>query len=255
MTLSYELEQNLANNLFNEDNLVWCPEITGDYKPSFENHSFYSKFLEVTLPYNGECFIPVMGFKSLITIIQNWFDTVDPTTSMRVVYPLYAMAKDYKKTTDSIIRTINKCPSSLRLVNIVTSKGLDYYGGNGVILDSHWNPFLLCGFIGEIDRLNRMVNIQHPVCYVAPEVFSGKDILSRAIVKKIIPSLPTMNINVPRCIRNSSYVMYNPLQFRGVPVTIQKLSTFFTHPCSPLSYDRMDEELWETLDRNINDIL
>lgn len=253
MTLTWALESSLRDMTFAESGERWYPQV--NHKPHYETNNVFPKFLEVIIPFDGECFIPVLGFEKTINLIQSWFGSVGPTSPMKLSYPLYVGGCDTKRTADSIIQAINKCPASLRLTNIKTSKGLDYYGGSGLILDERWSPMMLCGYIVNIDRLNRNIKVVRPVCYVSPTILESNDIISKALVKKVIPFLSTSNISVPSGLRNMSYLTFNSETFGRIPVTINYLDRYFVTPRLPRNLENLDEDIWTFLNGNMTDLV
>ena len=124
---SYALESSLRNNTFAEGENNW-------YQPAsiavnYQNNTVFSKFFEVIVPYNGECFIPILGLSDTLSCIQDWFASVAPAQFTKFSYPLYVGGEETRKTADSIIQSINRCSRGRRLAHIKTCKGLDYYGG------------------------------------------------------------------------------------------------------------------------------
>ena len=253
MTISYALEGSLRNETFSENGDRWYNNAS--IAPNYQNNAVFSRFLEVVLPYDGECFIPVLGLSDTLSYILQWFDTVYPTQAVKLSYPLYVGGSETRKTADYIIQSINRCPSNLRLANIKTSKGLDYYGGQGLIFDEHWNPLMLCGFIINIDRINRTITVVRPVCYVSPIVFELNDILSKAIVKKVIPYMSMRGVAVPAVFIRSSCLIINSNRFRNVPVTIESINDYFTSPASPNVIENLDSSIWDFLLENVNDLV
>lgn len=253
MTISYALKNSLRSETFAEGGDRWYNH--AGVAPNYENNAVFSRFLEVVLPYDGECFIPVLGLTNTISYIQQWFDSVHPTQSVKLSYPLYVGGSETRRTADSIIQSINRCPSNLRLTNIKTSKGLDYYGGQGLIFDEYWNPIMLCGFIINIDRINRHITVVRPVCYISPVVLERNDILSKAIVKKVIPYISTYGVSVPSILRSSSYLTFDSTRFRNVPVTIEFINDYFISPASPTVIEGLDDSIWDFLSENVNDLI
>lgn len=253
MTISYALEDSLRNETFAEGRGRWYNRAS--VAPNYKNNAVFSRFLEVVLPYDGECFIPVLGLSNTISYIQQWFDSVHPTQPVKLSYPLYVGGSETRRTADSIIQSINRCPGNLRLTNIKTSKGLDYYGGQGLVFDEHWTPLMLCGFIINIDRINRHITVVRPVCYISPVVLERDDILSKAIVKKVIPYISMKGVSVPSILRTSSYLTFDSTRFRNVPVTIEFINDYFTSPASPTVIEGLDDSIWDFLSENVNDLI
>lgn len=257
---SYALESSLRNDTFAEGEDNW-------YQPApiavnYQNNTVFSKFFEVIIPYNGECFIPILGLSDTLSRIQDWLDTIDPTQFIRLSYPLYVGGEETRKTANSIIQSINRCSRSCRLAHIKTCKGLDYYGGQGLIFDELWNPFMVCGFIINVDGINKTMSVVRPVCYVSPTIFVNGDILSKAIIKKVIPYISLHGISVP-CIGRIPF--NNTNEFRIVTVTIAPIKGFIVSPTKPgtiKSLDKkpdtienLDSSIWEFLRKNISDLI
>ncbi len=257
---SYALESSLRNNTFAEGEDNW-------YQPAstavnYQNNTVFSKFFEVIIPYNGECFIPVLGLSNTLSCIQDWFASVAPAQFTKFSYPLYIGGEETRKTADSIIQSINRCSRGRRLTHIKTCKGLDYYGGQGLIFDELWNPFMVCGFIINVDGINKTISAVRPVCYVSPTVFVNGDILSKAIIKKVIPYISLHGISAPY---RGRIPFNNTNEFRNVPVTIAPIKGFIVSPTKPgtiKSLDRepdtienLDNSIWEFLRNNISDLV
>lgn len=257
--ISYALESSLRNNTFAEGENNWYPPAS--IAVNYQNNTVFSKFFEVIVPYNGECFIPVLGLLDTLSHIQSWLDSIDPAQSIKFSYPLYVGGEETRKTADSIIQSINRCSRSRRLAHIKTCKGLDYYGGQGLIFDELWNPFMVCGFIINVDGINKTMSFVRPVCYVSPTVFVNGDILSKAIIKKVIPYISLHGISVPYRDR----ILFNTNEFKNVTVTITPIKGFIVSPTKPgtiKSLDKkpdtienLDDSIWEFLHKNISDLI
>ena len=253
MTISQALRNTLWLNTFSDGREEWYNR--AQISPNYENNAVFSRFLEIILPYDGECFIPVMGLSGTIDYIQHWFDSAHPTQPVKLSYPLYVGGSETRRTADSIIQSINKCPASLRLSNIKTSKGLDYYGGQGLIFDEYWNPLILCGFTINIDRTNKHITVLKPVCYVSPVVFENNDLLSKAIVKKVIPYISMNGVAVPTIFRIRDYISFSYDRFSNVPVAIEYINDYFTTPARPSIIEGFDDSIWDFLTDNVNDLI
>lgn len=67
-----------------------------------------------------------------------------------------------------------------------TRKGYGYYGGNGIILTEDYSPLIICGFeIGP--HPNIRYEYVNAICYVSPRVFTGEDMMSKFIIRHLIP--------------------------------------------------------------------
>ncbi len=256
---SLTLASSIRNDLFAEGENHW-------YQPAslavnYQNNTVFSKFFEIVVPYTGECFIPVLGLSETMSNIHQWLESTNPAQAVRFSYPLYVGGEETRKTADSIIQSINRCSRDRRLAQIKTCKGLDYYGGQGLIFDERWNPFMVCGFIINIDGINKAITAVRPVCYVSPIVFTNADILSKAIIKKIIPQISLHGISVPFRDRT----LLNSNEFGNVTVTIAPINGFVISPTkpgtirgldrNPDTIENLDNSIWDFLLKNVNDLV
>lgn len=75
------------------------------------------------------------------------------------------------------------------LLRVDTEKGYGYYGGRGIILTENYEPLMICGFevrIGVGDSVYGY-NYVDAICHISPEVFTNTDMMSKFIVKHLIP--------------------------------------------------------------------
>lgn len=254
MTLSYALERSLRSESFCDVGQRYYPRISEI--PNYTNNGVFSKFLQITLPYDGKCFIPALELSKTIGMINTWFDNVGPTSTITVCYPLYVGGQEFKRTADSILQSINRCPVEFRLSKIQTSKGAIYYGGNGVILDEKFEPLMLLGYEIFIDRVNRRIKFLNPICMVAPNVFENNDMLSKAIVKKVIPFFATNWVEKPSVLRrNRVYLEVPNNSFDNMPVHVGYLNEYFVSPKAPRKVDTLDDDIYQCLIANVNDLI
>lgn len=218
--------------------------------PCYRDNSIFTKFLEVTFC-EGQCFLPCIEISGAISVLQEFLQ-VD-SNSVKITFPLYIGSTVTKRTADSIIQALYKCNKKYRLTNVKTSKGLDYYGGQGLLFDNNWNPYMMCGFIININRSNSTIKVIKPVCYVSPRVFENNDILAKAIIKKIIPYISNHGIEVPSIIRRR--LRYYIQDFYKVLVTVCNLEKYFISPVQPLQVNELNGNIWEFLNCNRGDLV
>ena len=113
---------------------------------------------------------------------------------------------------------------------------------------------MLCGFIMNIDSTSRTIHIIKPVCYISPVVFESNDLLSKAIIKKIIPYLSIHGISVPTIFRTYN-VLYNYNSFWHVPISIKYINDYFICPVEPAIIENLDDSIWSFLRENVNDLV
>lgn len=252
MTLSYSLE-NCLSNFFVEKGRVYNPDSSALY----ENNKVFQKFLEITIPYSGECFIPVVSLSNTISLLHEWFSDTNATHPIKISYPLSANRDELKRTGDAILQSIGNCPKNARLTYIRTLKDVEYYGGHGLIFDSKWTPIMLCGFIVNIDKANTIIQFIKPVCYVAPYVFTSNDIVSKAIIKKAIPFFATGIIHFPPSLMSPGYITFNSDYLMHAHVTIENIDKYFVTPKEPSNSEivHLNDNIWTFLEKNVRDLI
>lgn len=93
----------------------------------------------------------------------------------------------HHKTVSTILRRINSVSHcSERIAHIITSKGVHYYGGHGLILDADYNPLLIS--TASLRIQNGSYNLTDPVCKISYRVFNNaSELLEKTIIKQAIP--------------------------------------------------------------------
>lgn len=131
----------------------------------------------------GRLVVPAIGNEYLAaTVFQH-------SNANNIVIPLFDNGcRDTKKTSDSIINVFfnqaRRSSYNCNCVIIDTTKGYKYIGGKGYILTEDGKPLIICGY--EV-KSGFDPTYRFPVCVINPEVFQREDMVSKCIVKKIIP--------------------------------------------------------------------
>ena len=175
----------------------------------------------------------------------------------KIILPLYDNAlSQERKTFDSIITQLFvNVDYGKRLQKIITSKGEVYYGGKGIIFDESYTPLLLCTLIARnvhTEDNNDTMVYYRPVCHVSPKVFLEPDkLISKGIIKKLIPCYTSRDINLPR----SHYRFSNNIEDMRVKVIVDNFNKFFVEPIKPTPSACSNDALNECLIDNIDDIM
>lgn len=113
----------------------------------------------------------------------------------------------FKRTVPTCLKCINEL-SIGKIAEIVTSKGERYYGARGLILDRNKEPLLMGVVRYRLNVLGEYISTSYiPKVYISPKVFFNMDMISKAIVKHLIPQLAENNIQI---------LIETPTQFIGV---------------------------------------
>lgn len=248
MNLSASLRRSLRN-LFCDD-IFYSRALRGGINRdnlNYEKNSLFSKFINVNIYKDKEFFIPILNIRGVIGSICEWVKNSEEK-SMEVSYPLYYKKEYIKSTADSIISTFIDDIDD-RLCKVTTSKGNSFYGSRGLILDQNWKPLILCGYNMKLSNiakqsstLDEIFESINPIVYISPYVFTNTDIISKAILKKIIPFFFDNYINNPGIIRDIT----NESTHFGVTVEVRNLNNYFNSPIAPTKLS--DDLIWSLLD-------
>ena len=106
----------------------------------------------------------------------------------KLTLPIYiAGGETLRRTGDSIV---NACMEGRDIIKVTTNKDEVYYVGKGIIFDAEFQILMLCtkSFIKERTVLGTVAyNHGDSKCYIHPNIFSDEDLMSKTILKKIVP--------------------------------------------------------------------
>lgn len=147
-----------------------------------------------------------------------------------------------KRTADPLIGFLlmGRMSSQESLRTAKTHSGEAYYGSGGCILDKDYTPLIV--FAMEIGYSDGKVIMLSPVCIINPLVFQRDDLMSKYIVKKVIPLL-------------SDYTTGNQ-RFKDSRIKVvisHEISKFIETPARPVG--SIDKELWKCAEANVNEML
>lgn len=249
MNISESLSRELEYHLFSENASNYRNTHVVEY---YQDHNVFKKFMEIKVS-DGNNFIPVIGMKSMLKYIDLWLQGLlkTPIDSINFSIPLYVLGSEEKKTGEAIFKAINGCSISNRLTKVCNPTGLGYYGGNGLIFDKQWDPLMVCGYIVNIDKEHKKYCINSAKCYVSPEVFTNNDVLSKFIIKKVIPYITTYGICTPLKDTWASCANFSSVE----TVICKSLYKFFLSPTIP-NYTELDvdEDIWKFLEANKEEV-
>lgn len=167
MTISNSLRQSLQSVFYLRNNYLISQQ--------YEGQSIVVRFSEGTNIVPSSC-IQYLTHRLVIGV---------PNNRGTLVISTQISCREIKKTSDSIINTFFSRNLNGTLIYIDTTKGYGYYGSRDMILDSEYHPLIICGY--EVKITSDSYSYVQPVCLISPEVFRREDMISKCIVKKIIP--------------------------------------------------------------------
>lgn len=224
MTRSGSLENSL-NNAFIPDEVLAHRSML-DLETSIIVKSIY-----------GRSFVPCVCVPSVYNHLLS-----DVTNRDIIVY-LPRHNTVIKKTAESIIKELflpNWRLSVTPFKYINTTKGYGYYGSKGLILSDTYEPLLVCGY--EVEATQGSYNYTHAVCFISPSVFTNDDIVSKCIVKKVIPYYSS------KVLCNNRHDGNNKCYSDGrIRIIISSdINDFIHRPVTPLSIN-VDDEIYNIL--------
>lgn len=178
----------------------------------------------------------------------------DGEEKTRVVIPL--LIDGYRKSysgAETMLRYFSRGYSSSRLLHAFNPKSNhDYYGSQGIILDSDLTPLLLStnkvkvsldrSWVGQERKI---FVYEQPTVYLHPKVFTDDEgFLNKSLAKKGVAFFL------------SSYKhWYNGDECCSAKVVIEDPSRFFVKPQRPTPQGTTKETLYDSLKSNIGDVL
>ena len=196
-----------------------------------------------------EAELPTFGLNTYRDKFLN--DGADKT---RVVIPL--LIDDYRKSysgAETMLRYFSRGYSMQRLLHAFNPKNNhDYYGSQGIVLDSDLTPLLLSTIRVKVslDRSwsgaeRKIFEYSKPTVYLHPKVFTDDEgFLNKSLAKKGVAFFL------------SSYKYWcNAGEYCSARVVIEDPSRFLVKPQRPTPQDTTKETLYDSLKSNIGDVL
>lgn len=85
--------------------------------------------------------------------------------------------------------------NDMRLAHVVTTKGIDYYGGKGIILDGALNPLMITTAMLKLQPDGRL-KAESPACKLSYRVFeNSSELVEKTILKQAIPLWGTISVS------------------------------------------------------------
>lgn len=189
MNLPVYLRRSLENNLFN----VF-------YNYNRFDISKINNIIGYTTIIKDDMIIPVNLIDKLSKCINDNINTY--------IYPwVYQETIKLKfKTANTII---NNILNRSNIIKVTSVSNETYYGCHGLITDNTFNPMLMCCYKAHYNNVDNKIYPDYPICYINKNIFGYDDLVSKAIIKKIIPFLCEFNVDGKFCISNKPTIIIN----------------------------------------------
>jgi hypothetical protein len=135
-----------------------------------------------------------------------------------------------KRTINTILKSFSKAGEGTRIVKVVTTKGLVYYGCRGLILDENYNPLFIATI--KAKKEDGKFKFSNPSCKISYRVFENSDnIVEKTIIKQALPIYGEHPVDY--AIDNSYYNSGNS----PVKISIEYLDHLVIKPSQPTIKD------------------
>ena len=191
MTYSTTLRRALDNIILVSESVNMGPGIEPD-RINYTNHTVHNLIMPINIS------SPSMEFPAYLRNLYevnaiNRLRTLATSTggSNSSVYDeiavfMYEGRITHKKTADSVLKSMfTETPAAYRLTKVTTNKDEVYYGCKGIIMDANKRVLFMVTFNEE--PFENSLKLTGVNLYINPSVFLNDDLISKAIVKKIIP--------------------------------------------------------------------
>lgn len=208
------------------------------------DNNVFSKFIEITITRGETCFLPIIKYQEVLSFLSKVTDNID---IIKISYPLFSSCTISKSTFDAILKSAISVNKEVGLLQITTKSNECYYVGKGIILDKNLDPLLLLGSNITLTNEN-LVKCGDIICYVSPKVFEdSSNIISRGIIKKVIPYITSYQIYTPTCYQNLKGE--DSLFSKSTVIVSDAINSIFTTPTIPSKLDFSDD-IWKFLETN-----
>ena len=138
-------------------------------------------------------------------------------------------------TSSRIFREFCSNTRNRYFISVDTKKGYGYIGTKGVILDQEYKPIVI--FCNVYDIIDGNIRYYGPECLVSPRVFTNTDLISKFVVKNLIPNI------------------HNAIIYSTPKVLISNtIDEFVNNPKAPKGTD-FNEQIYSMLENYINEIV
>lgn len=164
---------------------------------SFYYDSVLSKVFRIKYADNN-LEIPLFGINNFMRAINDNYARHDDVFYMPLKYSSITSANTYKTPGMLFYNLL----TSGAIKRAISSKRELYYGSNGIIMDAHKNPIILC--VVKADKDARWT-FKEFIMYINPKVFVSNGVLEKFIVSRLIPYIVSNGIVFTRDYSNFSY--------------------------------------------------
>lgn len=199
----------------------------------FRHEHDFSGYSIIAKVVNNRIYVPSFMSTDVRSIIMN----KGYISNLDVVCDISSYFNTCKAASSS--RILRVCFSNRRyrqFFKIDTGKGYGYNGINGVVLDDDFNPLIICCNVYDI--VGTRMKSCGPVCFISPRVFSNTDILSKFIVKNIIPNIHNVSVGT----------------FKPSVLITDRIDEFINKPKAPVDMD-FNESIYSVLENHLNEIV
>ena len=202
--------------------------------------------LKVKVVCNKEFFLPTIGMSDSTNIMHG----MGNYDELSFYFPLSVSGRITAGTVDSFIQKcawVNGAP----LNEIKLRNGSKFYVHQGIILNESWDPLMITGYNVIVSPSatseGMVVSPIKPILLLSPRVFQENNIVTKAIKEILILTGS-----------NNSVHMYNiehRLLSSTVTTIVDNIDDYIIKPHVPEDYDTLNDDIWDCLNKNKNDLV
>lgn len=234
----------LTEHLFNPQFAVNFSTTESTFNTSF------SRFFENSYSIDKELFIPITKARETLNIIiESFTGNIKQTVDIS-----YSLCCDFCTKVSNIRHLFGVFTSNNNSLCKVSIKDSDYIVGRGFIFNKSWYPLLMCGLSAYFNENSKSFENVHPICYISPTIFEEPDLLSKFIIKHVIPIITTNKVTIPYIISQSPHINFSSAHFQDAEIRIKEPNQFIRFCKSP-EVDNYSTDIWEFLKQDKADLL
>lgn len=182
---------------------------------------------------NNKIYVPTFMDKEVQYIIEK---EGFPKNS-DIIYNITSHSRETTaSTTANILKKFFNYSRYSNFTIVRTTKGYEYRGTKGVVLDYDYKPLIICCNVYDI--VDERIQYCNSICLISPRVFNNTDLVSKFIVKSLISNITDIAIE-------------------GIKISVQItdfIDDFVNSPKAPVNMD-FNESIYQLLKNHVNEII
>lgn len=174
------------------------------------------------------------------SILHSYIYSIDSNRTDTLVLPIYEDNNIYVSSFSTLLKKVYFREYNLGTLFKAVVKEDTFYATRGMILDRDYNPLMICTV--RFTKEDFGLTDAKPVIYISPKVYNTTNIVTKAIISKVIPHYATS---------------FRDYHFDEKPEIIisDAIDNFIAKPDNPDISGDIDKDLNDILKENIENIV